>query len=334
MKHPDEIPASHDHDAVCIITVQQGREKIVPLVKPYYYLVPDMDKLQCLPYMLPVHYGEEGFSYRLARPFNFYESPFLAPSESRFVKRMDHLNAEPVPEIAWNIAGQELFLQYLMRVYPEFCADLKTFVRYRPDNSMFCLSDALTLYGMLRSHMPQRIIEIGSGFSTKLAMDTAEIWYGGQTQITCIEPYPHRLLSGLAEHPYANLHLVQEMVQDIDLAVFDTLEAGDILFIDSSHVVKHGGDIPFELFTILPRLASGVRVHFHDIFYPFTYPEAWIKDGIPYTEAYALRAFLSYNQAYEMLYFSSMMAQYVDQGTEHFFKATGTNGGSLWLQKK
>jgi len=333
VRRPDDIPKSGDHDAVCIISPAKGREEILPLVEPYYQRIIGSEELHWLLHALPEDGGQEDFSYSWARPFNFYESPFIAPDEYAFVRRMEEADAAPVREIAWNLDGQKAFLRHLDRMLPEFRADLETFSRFR-ENGMFGFSDALTLYGMLRMQMPKRIIEIGSGFSTKLSMDTSERWNGGRTEITCIEPYPDRLLTGLREHPYPRMKLVQAMVQEADLHVFDALEAGDILFIDSPHVVKHGGDVPFELFEILPRLASGVRIHFHDMFYPFTYPKTWIQHGLPYTEAYALRAFLSYNNAYGMLYFSDMMAKQEDEEARDFFAKVGTDRGSLWIRKK
>ena len=153
-------------------------------------------------------------------------------------------------------------------------------------------------------------------------------------KITCIDPKIERMLEKMDAYPYGKLQVFPTMVQDVPLSRFDELKAGDILFIDSSHVVKAGGDVVFVIFQIFPRLASGVIIHFHDIFYPFCYPKEWIKLGMPYTEAYLLHAFLSYNAAYEMIFFEDMMLHQETPEAKAFRNMMGGwNKGSLWLRK-
>jgi len=202
--------------------------------------------------------------------------------------------------------------------------------RYYSNNGFFIYADAFALYAMLRSRKPRRIIEIGSGFSSAVMMDTNEQFLNKSLQITFIEPYSERLqkLMRQGDHTTAAYKLIEKRIQDVPVEVFDTLEENDIFFVDSSHVSKVGSDLNHILFNIVPRLKPGVILHFHDIFYPFEYPESWIKQGIYWNEAYLLRAFLMYNKHYKVL----LMNNYWDKKTLPAipkFKA----GGSLWLVK-
>ena len=128
--------------------------------------------------------------------------------------------------------------------------------------------DAAAAYAIVRATRPKRIVEVGSGHSTRfLARAVADA--GLATRITAIDPRPRASLAGLA------LNWMKQPVETVDAALFASLEANDILFIDSSHQVKPGSDVAFLLEQALPRLARGVRVHFHDIFLPDDYPASW-----------------------------------------------------------
>lgn len=122
----------------------------------------------------------------------------------------------------------------------------------------------------------------------------------------------------------------------MELEFFGQLEFGDILFIDSTHVSKAGSDVNYLLFEILPRLKSGVYIHFHDIFYPFEYPEEWVlHSDMIWNELYVLRAFLQNNQEYSIKFFQNFMEQeYGDLYLEHWPLKEKPHGGSLWIQKK
>jgi hypothetical protein len=111
------------------------------------------------------------------------------------------------------------------------------------------------------------------------------------------------------------------------------LESGDILFIDSSHVGRAGGDVPWVYFNILPRLKSGVLIHIHDILYPFTYPETWLKQGRSYNEAFIVRALLMNSNRYKMIFFNDMMiSKYENEYKEGWSTGNKPFGGSLWLR--
>ena len=123
------------------------------------------------------------------------------------------------------------------------------------------------------------------------------MFFDNEIQCTFIEPHPKLLKSLLKQGDLERIEIVPRPLQDVDLELFESLRANDILFIDSTHVAKIGSDVNRIFFEILPALATGVYVHFHDIFYPFEYPREWIYEGRAWNEAYMLRAFLMYNAA-------------------------------------
>lgn len=131
-----------------------------------------------------------------------------------------------------------------------------------------------------------------------------------------------------------NICLYQNVVQNVDLDLFKKLEENDILFIDSSHVAKVGSDVMYEYFDILPVLKSGVIIHVHDMFYPFEYPEEWIKQGRAYNELYIVRALLMDSKKYKIIFFNDMMVKkYYEKYQESWMGNYPIFGGSLWLQK-
>src|SRR5690606_22964232 len=115
---------------------------------------------------------------------------------------------------------------------------------------------------------------------------------------------------------------------------FDRLEADDILFIDSTHVAKTGSDVNYILFEILPRLKSGVLIHFHDVFYPFEYPRDWVFAGRNWNEDYLLRAFLMYNPAFEIILFSHYLHKHHPDAFAAIPLCYNNRGGNLWIVKK
>lgn len=209
--------------------------------------------------------------------------------------------------------------------------------RYYRNNS-FGIGDAIILRAMMATYRPKRIIEIGAGFSTACMLDTASQIGLRDLKITCIEPYPDRLKALLRPEDGVQVEIIGKNVQEIPTIAFGQLNAGDILFIDSTHVMKTGSDVHYELFSILPALKSGVVVHFHDIQYPFEYPDEWItKENFSWNEAYAVRAFLMYNDRFQVLFFCNLFGRlYTDLVGEIFpeLAAFPNNfGGSLWIRK-
>ncbi|HEY9217454.1 MAG TPA: class I SAM-dependent methyltransferase [Phenylobacterium sp.] len=206
--------------------------------------------------------------------------------------------------------------------------------RYYADNDIYSWGDGYLLTAMIAAHRPSRIVEIGSGFSSALMLDTVDR-LGLPTEFVFVEPYADRLKALLTENDRSRVTLVESFVQAADLALFDELEPGDILFIDSTHVSKAGSDVNFELFEILPRLPAGVIVHVHDIFYPFEYPDDWIfNQRRSWNEAYILRAFLMFNPAFEVLFFNDYFGRkHADHARRTLPQFLENAGGGLWLRK-
>lgn len=152
--------------------------------------------------------------------------------------------------------------------------------------------------------------------------------------ITHIEPYP-KVLKEIFKDKFSTLKLYQKRLQEIDLNLFSTLEANDILFIDSTHVSKINSDVNTIFFEILPRLKEGVYIHFHDIFYPFSYPREWLEDKNSWNESYMLRAFLEFNNAFEIVFFNTCLNYlYKDEFEASLPLSKFNTGGSIWLRKK
>jgi predicted O-methyltransferase YrrM len=208
-------------------------------------------------------------------------------------------------------------------------------LHYAYDNPSYSLGDAAILHAMLRLYQPKRLIEIGSGYSSACTLDTVERYLNSNCQLTFIEPYPELLIKLLGE-AVSRVRIIDRNVQQAPAELFEGLSSGDILFVDSTHVLKTGSDVCFELFEILPRLAKGVLVHFHDMFWPFEYPREWaIDDNRSWNELYAVRAFLTQNNAWQIVMFNSYMAKFERPMIEATFPEFLRNsGGALWLQRK
>jgi hypothetical protein len=179
--------------------------------------------------------------------------------------------------------------------------------RYFFDNEFFSYGDAVVLYSMLLRFKPKRVIEVGSGFSSAAMLDVNEKFFNSEIDFTFIEPFPDRLLSLLRHKDAERCKILRAPVQEVPDDLFRELCENDILFVDSSHVAKMRSDVVHLLFKILPSLNRGVLVHFHDILWPFEYPDLWLYEGRAWNEAYILRAFLQYNNAFRIQYFNSMM---------------------------
>ena len=121
-----------------------------------------------------------------------------------------------------------------------------------------------------------------------------------------IEPYPQMLKQNLKKHNIKDHKIIEEDLQNVDMKIFSELNKGDLLFIDSTHVLKTFSDVWYELFVILPKLKKGVFVHIHDIFWPFEYPDSWNKlENRSWNEIYALELFLYKNMDFKIKFFNS-----------------------------
>lgn len=207
------------------------------------------------------------------------------------------------------------------------------------ENESFRGLDAATYYAVVRHLKPAKILEIGSGFSTQIAQlaldkNAGEGRPGAQR---CVEPYPQPRFTD-KDLP---VELIQKQVQDVSLDNFRLLQAGDILFIDSTHTVKFDSDVCCEVLEILPALASGVLIHIHDIFFPYDYPPDWIINRrTAWNEQYLVEAFLAYNTSFEVVLALHWLAtDHPDEVAQLWPDAAhgpqpSYQGSSLWLRKR
>jgi predicted O-methyltransferase YrrM len=198
-------------------------------------------------------------------------------------------------------------------------------------NAQYGLADTAVYRAMIRHLRPSRIIEVGSGYSTAVALDEADAAGLSDLEITCIEPFPERLLGLLKDTDTDRISLHREPVQDTPLGLYERLGPQDILFIDSTHVVKAGSDVIWLFLHVLPRLAAGVVVHIHDVFWPFQYPASWMREHRDWTEDYLLHAFLIGNTDWEIMFFSSWLWHSHLELVPEAIAAAGP--GSIWLRR-
>ncbi len=240
-----------------------------------------------------------------------------------------------VPGIDLREPEQLELLKTFVPYYAEqpFTAQKTTGNRYYFENPAYSYSDAIMLHCMLRHLRPRRLIEVGSGYSTCVTLDTNDRFLGGAVELTLIEPFPELVYSLLREDDKKRLHVVPSPLQQVDLDLFDRLERNDILFIDSTHVVKIDSDVNRIFFDILPRLKPGVHIHFHDVFFPFEYPRDWLFQGMAWSEAYLLRAFLQYNHRFRVVLMNTFMEHFhASFFQENMPLCLQNKGASLWLE--
>jgi hypothetical protein len=205
-------------------------------------------------------------------------------------------------------------------------------IRFDPGNGNFGLGDFEIYYSLIRHFKPGKIIEIGSGHSTVIASLAARRngMDGTETEITAIEPFEQPWLEQLG------INVVRQKVEDLGKEPFEALAENDILFIDSSHVIRPQGDVLFNFFSLLPRLQPGVIVHLHDIFTPFDYPDKWVlEERRLWDEQYLLEAFLAYNDEFEVLLANNYMKHKYYEPLKAVcpYLTPSAEPGSFWLRK-
>ena len=178
---------------------------------------------------------------------------------------------------------------------------------YHVGNTSFGSVDAEILYCMIRYFKPRKILEIGSGYSTLLSakaiLRNKEEDRNYDCELMTIDPYPCELLRN--EIPGVT-KVISKRVQDIPLSEFQKLRDNDILFIDSTHVLKIGSDVVYEYLEIIPRLKKGVIIHSHDILLPAQYHKKWVLENhFFWNEQYLLQAFLAFNEDFRVIWASS-----------------------------
>ncbi len=275
-------------------------------------------------------------------PGEYYSPiPDLEDVKAREAEIWQRENSAEIPGIDLNENAQLQLLDRLAQYHLDqpFSEHQTHARRYYFANDFYSFSDGIFYYCMLRHLKPKRVIEIGSGFSSCVLLDTNELFFDSKIRCTFIDPNPERLFGLL--RPVDNIEVVPKRLQETGLGCFDELSAGDILFVDSSHVSKTGSDVNMILFDILPRLPAGVHVHIHDIFYPFEYPREYVYNRWAWNELYLLRAFLINNHEFRITIFPSFLERFHGERLQsalplawkHPLKWPTLRGASLWIER-
>ncbi len=201
--------------------------------------------------------------------------------------------------------------------------------RYSYFNDYFSSPDAEVAYALVRELKPKRIIEVGSGNSTRLFREA--IQDGGlEAELISIDPVPRRSIESVASQ------VIKSSIEEIEGGrIACSLAENDILFIDSSHEVRIGNDVLHLVFNVLPKVKSGVLIHFHDIFLPYDYPREWIIDRrwSQFQEQYLVQALLQDSLVYEVLWPGHYAQRTLPNFADYFAGYCGRFGSSLWMRK-
>lgn len=208
--------------------------------------------------------------------------------------------------------------------------------RFSLDRStQFPFGDAWALKTVIKTMRPKRIIEVGAGAITGCILDTLDEFSLTSCQLTSIGSPAAELAKHLRDGDAERMTVITDPVQDVPLQRFSELQAGDILFLDTTHVLKTGSDLHHILFHVLPALSNGVWIQFHDCMYPFEYPDFWIKNrNYSWNEIYAIRAFLTNNTRFRVRYWMSMIhALHPEDLEETHPDLRASPGSGIWLEK-
>ena len=273
------------------------------------------------------------------REFVFPPGHFYSPQTSRAEVAEVFAREQGAPTFAGmelNEAEQAARLHRFAEAYAEqpFPETATADRRYFLNNPSYGSYDGIMLYLMLRETGARRVIEVGSGFSSAAMLDLNEFVFSGRMRLTFIDPDMGRLRPLLKPDDHARVTLIEQKVQEVPLATFAELEAGDVLFIDSSHVSKLGSDVNRLFFDVLPVLKPGVWVHIHDVTGDLEYPREWFDEGRSWTELYLLRAFLMYNRSWRIELFTGWIFNTHNAFLrERMPLCAGGGGGQIWLRK-
>jgi hypothetical protein len=227
-----------------------------------------------------------------------YYEPFIGPED--LLHPLDQ--ERDLPGIDWNESGQLEFLSGLTyaKEFAEYITASDSASEFHFNNASFEAGDAEYLYQIIRKKKPANVVEIGSGQSTLIVQAAVRANSrenaGYACDHVCIEPYEAPWLEGLG------VKVIRQRMQDVDTIWFNRLGRDDLLFIDSSHIIRPQGDVVTEYLDILPRLQSGVIVHAHDIFSPRDYLAFWVLERVLlWNEQYLLEAFLTCNRDWKVI---------------------------------
>jgi hypothetical protein len=253
-----------------------------------------------LPSREELNLAARGLLRRAARRLGYdavkadYYSPIL---DSSSVPAATWSQASPMHGIEFDLDGQQRMIEELLSGFiGEFRPPLHARDGFHLENPWYGPMDAHVLYAMLRSERPGRVLELGSGYST-LVIEQA-LAANGDGRHLVVDPFP----SPVIDRHRDRLELHRESAASVDSRLFTELRAGEVLFVDTSHVVKPGGEVVRVVLDVLPQIAPGVLVHFHDFFRPFEYPRIlYDRFNVHWQEHYLLQAFLAYNPHFEIL---------------------------------
>ena len=227
------------------------------------------------------------------------------------------------PGLDWNLPRQ---MEYCRDRFPKYHQEYAALL----DTSC----DSFILYAMVREKKPKTMVEIGAGGSTKISLAALEKnrEEGHDYHLYSVDPYPQALLRNIRNERHM---LLENKVQDLAI---EPLADADLLFIDSSHVCKIGGDVNFEMLELVPRLKIGALVQWHDIMIPNNYGEDWVKAGLFFNESYLLHAFMLFNSAFKVALASRYMRIKHAEQTSELFAPLASNDSELlnvsfWVER-
>ena len=282
--------------------------------------------------------SEDQEEVKLFWPLDHHYSP--VPDTRKLAKRRFKLRVwpeqpHPTPGVEWRGAEQLALCRDVFAAQQplDFPSEPTADGEYWQGNGWYPALDAFVLQAMLRHVVPARMIEVGCGFSSRVTARVNREIFGGEMHFTCIDPV---IRVPIQQEVKGITEIRQEEVQDTPLELFEELEAGDVLFIDTSHAVKTGGDVPWIYNQILPRMKPGVYVHLHDAFLPGDYPEEWVMQGRAWNEVYLLQSFLAFNSGFEVVFGVRWMMQNHRAALEKAFGDLGPHSelsGALWIRR-
>ena len=245
------------------------------------------------------------------------------------------VEADPLRGIELDLDGQVGRVgQRLAPYFAEFDAAVRSGLGYDELNPSYPLPDARLLYAIVRDARPASIVELGSGQTSRViaAACAANASDGSSSRYEAYDPFPIAVDATLAG--LAALH--RTPAQEVSEEIFRALGAGDVLFVDTTHTVKIGSDVNRIILRVLPLLAPGVIVHFHDISLPYEYPRYLLEDyALYWAEQYLLQAFLSMNPSFEVLYATDALCRDRRAEVERAGLAgPGQSGSSFWIRRR
>jgi len=240
-----------------------------------------------------------------------------------------------LPGVELNVDGGRALLREMAPFLAEFTPAVAQASNFRLDNGTYETGDAETLFAMLRQFKPARVLELGSGTSSHIisAALRANDADGNRSTYRVFDPYPWQATE---LGPASGVEVVALGATDVPPSEYAALEPGDVLFVDTTHTVKTGGDVNHLLLEVVPRLPVGVIVHFHDIFLPYEYPREWVVDmRLAWAEQYLLQAFLAFNRQFEVLLPVHALARTAPAELDRLIPGfhPGAAPGAFWIRR-